>query len=306
MKFKLLTIAIVLFFISCADENKKPIATFDDSGKGAYVKLITENERFVNLFDVPGANYIYSVELVDLENGALISSYDIDLTFVDNDPSNGNKGQGPLRFRSFGASDFEDLPSGFKGLSDISIKATEMLSALGLVEADISAGDYFAVDGFLTLEDGRVFGAANSSAAVNGSAFQGHFSFRLTAGCPSSLDGSYAYESTDVWCNGGTASGTVDIVQVSAGTYVFNDWSFGGYGVCYGTGSVADSQTLTFADVCAVVSFTGFVDSFGDTWEYTSSIDGNAWTIGWTNTYGESGSTTVFSNGASWPFTLSN
>ncbi len=307
MKIKLLAIAIVLFLVSCADESLGPVATFDTSGKGAYVRLVSENERFVNLFDVAGANYVYSVELVDLEKGALISEYRLDLTFDDNDPSNGNKSSGPNTFRTFSTSEFEDLPSGFKGISNISIKATDMLSTLGLVEADVSAGDVFIVDGFLTLDDGRVFGAANSTAAVNGAAFQGHFSFRLTAGCPSSLDGSYTAETTDIWCSGGSTTTSVDIIQTSAGTYVFSDWSFGAYGACYGAGSVADSRTLTFGDVCAEVSFTGFVDSFGDTWEFTSSIVGDRWNITWTNTYGESGTSVVINNGgADWPFTLAN
>ena len=305
MKIRFLAFAIVLFFISCADESLGPVATFDIAGKGAYVRLVSENERFVNLFDVSGADYVYSVELVDLEQGALISSYDLDLTYEDNDPSNGDNSQGPLRFRSYSASDFEDLASGFKGLSNISIKATEMLSALGISEADVSAGDVFEIDGFLTLDDGRVFGASNSTAPVNGSAFQGHFSFNLVAGCPSSLDGTYEFSTTDIWCGGGDQTGTVTLSQVSAGTYVFSDWSFGGYGACYGAGSVADSGSLTFGDVCAEVSFTGFVDSFGDTWTYTSSVDGNAWTIAWDNTYGESATSTIFyTGGADWPFTL--
>ena len=304
MKIKFLAFAVVLFFVSCADESLGPVATFDIAGKGAYVRLVSETERFVNLFDVPGSNYVYSVELVDLEQGALIQSYDIDLTYDDNDPSNGDNSKGPIRLQSFSASDFEDLASGFKGLSDISIKATDMLSALGLTEADVSAGDVFLIDGFLTLDDGRVFGASNSTAPVNGSAFQGHFSFRLNAGCPSSLDGTYEFTTTDVWC-GGEVSGTVTMSQSSAGVYVFNDWSFGAYSVCYSPTSAAGSTSLNFTDVCAEVSFTGTVDVYGDTWTFTSSIDGNAWNIGWVNTYGESAQSTVFyTGGADWPVTL--
>ena len=305
MKIKFLAFAIVLFFIGCADESLGPVATFDIAGKGAYVRLVSENERFVNLFDVPGANYVYSVELVDLEQGNLISSYDLDLTFDDNDPSNGANSKGPIRFKSFSASDFEDLASGFKGLSNISVKATEMLSALGLTEADVSAGDVFEVDGFLTLDDGRVFGASNSTAAVNGSAFQGHFSYNLSAGCPSSLDGTYDFEGTNAWCNGGSSAGTVDIIQTSAGTYVFSDWSLGSYSNCYGATAVAAQTSLTFGDVCAELCFTGFVDSYGDTWTFTSSIVGNDWFISYENTYGEAGDGVVhYTGGADWPVTL--
>lgn len=309
MKIKFLILAIVLFLMSCADESLGPVATFDKSGKGAYVRLVSENERFVNLFDVPGSDYIYSVELVDLEQGALIQEYFLDLTYDDNTPDNGaSLAKGPIRLRSYSASDFEDLASGFKGLSNISVKATEMLSALGISADQVGAGDVFIVDGGLVLDDGRVFTHANSTAAVRGSAFQGHFQYRLTAGCPSSLDGTYNYESSNIWCNGGTASGSVTLTQISAGTYAFDDWSFGGYGACYGPGSAAGSTSLNFGDVCAVVTFTGDVDVYGDSWTYTpSSVDGDAWTITWANTYGESGTAVIFNNGgADWPFTLAN
>ena len=309
MRIKFLAFAIVLFSISCADESLGPVATFDKSRKGAYVRLVSENERFVNLFDVAGSDYVYSVELVDLEQGALIQEYYLDLIYDDNTPNNGaSLAKGPIRLKSFAASDFEDLASGFKGLSNISVKATEMLSALGISESQVGAGDVFIVDGGLVLDDGRVFTHANSTAAVRGSAFQGHFQYRLTAGCPSSLDGTYDYASTNYWCGAGDATGTVTLSQISAGTYAFDDWSFGGYAACYGPGSAAGSTSLTFGDVCAVVSFVGDTDVYGDTWTYTpSSVTGNEWLITWDNTYGESGTVVVFNNGgADWPFTLSN
>jgi len=180
-----------------------------------------------------------------------------------------------------------------------------MLQTLGLSEADVSAGDVFRIAGSLVLEDGRVFTAANSTAAVNGSAFQGHFAYNLVAGCPSSLEGSYEVTTTDVWCNGASVSKTVTLSQISAGTYAFDDWSFGAYSQCYGAASVANQPSITFGDVCAVVSFTGFVDSFGDTWTFTSEINGNEWIINWDNTYGEAGnSTLLFPGGGDWPFEL--
>lgn len=308
MKIKFLAFAIVLFFISCADEDLAPVATFDTSGKGAYVRLVSENERFVNLFDVPGSNYIYSVELVDLEQGALIQEYYLDLIYDDNTPDNGpNLSKGPIRLKSFSASEFEDLASGFKGLSNISVPATEMLSALGITADQVGPGDVFVVDGGLVLDDGRVFTNANSTAAVRGSAFQGHFQYRLAAGCPSSLDGAYAYDASNYWCGAGDASGTVNIVTLSAGVYAFDDWSFGGYGACYGPGSAAGSTSLNFSDVCAVVSYTGNVDVYGDSWTYTpTSIEGNDWTITWANTYGESGAVVIhYPGGGDWPITLS-
>ena len=152
------------------------------------------------------------------------------------------------------------------------------------------------------MTDGRVFSAENSSPAITGAAFQGHFDFTLPANCPSDLTGTYDYTTTDVWCDGSMVTGTVDIVAQGGGVYNFSDWSFGAYGPCYG--STANQPGITFDEVCAEVSFTGFTDSFGDTWTFTSSIDGNDWTIGWENTYGESANSVITFPGPV-PFTLS-
>ncbi len=301
---KIIIFVLTLLVVSsCADENAKPIITFDDAGKGAYVKLIEKGNQLINLFDIDGSVFVYSVEFVDLEKGNLISEYNLDLTLRDNTPDNGvNVQNGPLRLRSFSASEFETTERGFKGLSNITFTASELIAAAGATADQLGPGDVFIVNGSLVMNDGRVFAGGNSSAAVRGSAFAGFFDFALTASCPSNLEGSYAYETTDIWC-GGTSTGSVDIIALGGGSYRISDWSFGSYAVCYG-GGVADSGGLTFKDVCNEVSYTGFVDVFGDTWTWTSSVDGDRWTMTWENTYGEAATSTIINNGGDWPFTL--
>ena len=301
MKKLLVFLFAGLMVTSCADEDLGPIVTFDTASKGAYIKLIEEGSRLVNLFDVPGSVYTYSVEFVDFDQGNLVSEYNLDLTVVDNTPDNDNVSAGPIRLKSFSASEFGSTDRGFKGLSGISLSATELIAAAGISADQLGPNDVFRVNGSLTLQDGSVFAGSNSSAAVRGTAFAGHFDFDLTANCPSDLTGSYAYETTDAWCDGSSATGSVDIVAVGGGTYYFSDWSFGAYGPCYG--AVADQPGITFAEVCAEVSYTAVVDSYGDTWTFTSSVDGDRWTINWENTYGESANSVVI-NPNGWAFTL--
>ena len=156
--------------------------------------------------------------------------------------------------------------------------------------------------GSITTDDGAVWSAANSSAPVRGTAFQGFFDFAMPAGCPSDLTGTYDYVSTNNWCDGGGQTGTVTIQSLGAGSYTFDDWSFGAYPSCYG-GTAAGWGSIAFTEVCAVVSFTGFTDNYGDTWNFISTINGNDWEIFWDNTYGESGQTAItFPGGV--PFTL--
>ena len=53
---------IMLMMVSCADEDLKPIITFDDAIKGAYVRLVDQSDRFFNLLeDVSQFSYTYSV-----------------------------------------------------------------------------------------------------------------------------------------------------------------------------------------------------------------------------------------------------
>ncbi len=296
-------VLVALVYVGCADESLAPILTFDAAGKGAYVARVSETARFINLLDVANARYTYSVEFVDLEQGGTVAEYAIDVRYVDNNPANGNKSGGPLRLRSFNSSQFQDNARGYKSVSDITITASELFSLFGTDASEVLAGDQFVVIGTVTTRDGAVFGFSNSSSSVNGAAFRGHFNFTLVCGCPSNLEGTFAYVGSDYWCGNPGSSGTVDIRRTSGTTFSFTDWSFGAYQACYGGGS-SNWGALAFTDVCGVVGFTGFVDSFGDTWTFESSIDGAEWTIVWSNTYDEAGKVVLTHPSGAWPFTL--
>ena len=296
----------LITFSSCADEELTPIITFDIAGKGAYIRLIEETNKLINLFDVPGSNYTYSVEFVDVQQGALVSQYILDLVYQDNDDSNGDNSVVVSDWKTFSASDFETSPDGFKSVTGISLPAPEVISAAGTTADAVSAGDNFIVQGRLVMQDGSVHTNDNSSATVRGAAFRGHFNFTLPAACPSDLAGSYEYESSEIWCDGAAApTGSVDFIAKGGGEYGMTDWSFGGYSVCYSATSVANSGGLTFIDVCNEISVGGRTDDFGDTWSYTMDITGTDWSITWDNTYSESGKGVIkYPGGGDWPLTI--
>jgi hypothetical protein len=102
------------------------------------------------------------------------------VTFVDKDGDN----QGPVLARSYSSGEFETVASGGKGLNNIKLPLAEIAGLFGLGLDDLAAGDQFKFDGSITTTDGRVFGAENSSSAINGSAFAGHFDFTVKATCP--------------------------------------------------------------------------------------------------------------------------
>lgn len=301
LKVSVSLMALLLIFTACEDESKAPIVTFDSAGHGAYTKLLSsDGALLVNLLsetEFNSSNYNYTVEFIDDNNSNGISEVYVTLTY---DPVSGTN-VGPFEISRVQASSLTTGESGFKQAT-FEVNATTLASALSLGFSDFAPGDNFNLETIIVMTDGREFGPDNSSATVQGAAFQGGaMGFTRPLACPSDLTGTYAYSTTNIWCNGGSTTGTVDIEALGGGRYQFSDWAFGSYVTCYGGGSAGGD--LTFTDVCAVVSFTGFTDSFGDTWTYTSSIDGNEWTIGWDNTYGESAiSVITFPDGV--PFTL--
>jgi hypothetical protein len=304
-KIGLVAMAVgLLFTFACEDEDRLPIVSLDTVEKGAYPRLIEESDKLINLLDIAGSSYTYSVEFVDIEGGELVEEYIVDVVYDDNNPDNGDNSVGPIEFLRISSSEFSKGDSDFPQTGPITISATDVLAATGINAEDIIAGDNFNFQGRIELTDGRVFTNDNSSATVRGPAFRGHFNYTLPAACPSDLTGTYSYTTTAVWCpewDGSPLTGTVDVEAQGGGVYNFSDWSFGAYGPCYG--GIAAQPALTFTDVCEEVSFTGFTDSFGDTWTYVSSIDGDEWTIQWSNTYGESATSVItFPGGV--PFTL--
>ncbi len=305
-KYKIvLSLAVIMAMMtSCADEELAPILTFESAGKGAFVRLVQEGDKLINLFDVESSAYTFEVEFVDEAQGANVSEYVILMTYSDNNPDNGDASVGPVEFRRFGQGDFSTNANGFVGVPPITITSADVLSTAGTNAESILPGDEFNFSSQVIKTDGSIFTSANSSATVaTSAAFASHFTFTLPVGCPSDLTGTYTFTGSEFWCGNDGNSGEVDIIALGGGTYAFSDWSFGGYLSCYGSGA-ADAQTLTFTDVCAEVSFTGFTDSFGDTWTFTSSVEGNAWTITWENTYGESGTGVITNPSGDWAFTL--
>jgi hypothetical protein len=303
IKITLLLLGFVLVLSSCKDENLAPVLTFEQTQQGGFPRLLNETGgKLINLFDIGGSSYGYTVEFVDLEQGALVTEYRLEMIYNDVNPDNGSSSAGPIVFASYSQGDFTTNAEGYKEIT-VSIPASAAIAAANTTADALKAGDNFQFKGYVTLSDGNVYGSSNSSASVRGSAFRGHFDFTMPAACPSDLAGSYEYTSTDYWCGGPETSGSVSIQALGGGKYQFNDWSFGTYGVCYGGGGGAGD--LNFTDVCAEVSFTGFTDVYGDTWTYDSEINGNEWTINWENTYGECGSAVIkYTGGADWPFTL--
>lgn len=295
----------ILFLASCADENLKPIITFDDSGKGAYPRLISEGVRDINLFDIGGSTYSYSVEFVDIDGGNSVASYDLTVTFEDNNPDNGDNSAGPVALRSYSSSEFTTNADGFKALDNVSVSANDVMSAIGVTADLLGPGDVFKVKGSVTTTDGSVYGASNSSPSVKGAAFRGHFDYNMAASCPTALDGTYDVSTTNSWCGSADVpyANSVSFTTTATG-YDVSDFSFGAYDLCYGPDSARPLGSLRFLEICEKVEIVG-ASQWGEVYTWTNFVvDGENMSFDWTNDYGEGGSATVVKPGGWPPLTL--
>lgn len=177
---ELLVLALsIFFFASCGNENLKPIITFEDAGKGAYPRLVTESQRVIYLSDIDNSAYTYTVEFVDVEQGDLVAAYDLVVKFEDNYLDNGDNTTGTFALNSWEAADFTTNSSGFKTLENITVTANDIIAAVGLNPNLLGPSDVFSISGFVTTLDGSVYGASNSSPSVKSPVFRGHFDFNI-------------------------------------------------------------------------------------------------------------------------------
>ncbi len=143
-KFKILSLigGLLLVASGCKDEDLAPILTFEQTQQGGYPRLLQETNKLVNLFDIPGSVYQYTVEFVDLEMGNLVTEYRLELTYDDNNPENGDKSVGPKVYKTFGPGDFKDSENGHKSIT-VTIPATDVIAAANTTPAEVKAGDNF-------------------------------------------------------------------------------------------------------------------------------------------------------------------
>ena len=191
---------LLLCFTSCKDDNLKPIVTLDQLGKGAYTRLVELTNGEYDFQNIGTTTYEYTIEFVDEDQGNLVSQYDINVEFVDNNPdlpTAGHDVSGASRlYRSFSSSEFETNANGFKQLT-VRVPLSELLTLFEITGDDLVAADLFNFACAVTTTDGRVFNFDNSTGAVNGSAFQGFFNNTVKVTCPmgdSQFTGDYLLE----------------------------------------------------------------------------------------------------------------
>lgn len=186
-KYLSLISAISLFFVACKTEMVEKLDDFNLE-QGGYMRTVTPYPVAATTFNVSKANMAGTkmeavLEAVTLDKGALFSSYDLTVKFVDATPANGNKSTSDVTLRSIPASAYtKDATTGYPRHTLV-ITGADVLTATKLTAADISSGDRFEISATMKLTNGKAFNAANTGPDITGGAFYSSpFFYRLNVG----------------------------------------------------------------------------------------------------------------------------
>ncbi len=184
IKYSSLILVTSLFFIACKTEMVDKLDDFN-LDQGGYMRTVTPYPVAAATFSVSKANMAGTkmeavLEAVTLEKGALFSSYDLAVKFVDATPANGNKSTSEVVLRSIPASAYtKDATTGYPRHTLV-VTGADVLTATKLTAADISSGDRFEITATMKLTNGKAFNAANTALDITGGAFYSSpFFYRL-------------------------------------------------------------------------------------------------------------------------------
>ena len=174
----------VLAFTSCETEM---IERFDEFSfeQGGYMRQVTPfpvGNFTVSKANMAGTKIEFVAEAVTPDAGALFSSYDLVVRFVDNTKDNGSNSKTDVTLKSIPASSYAKDPTTGYPRATITITGKEMQDKLGLTDDQVAEKDQFEVRGTMKLTNGKSFNAANSGANLTGAFYSSPFLHRAVVG----------------------------------------------------------------------------------------------------------------------------
>jgi len=185
LKTSLLSAIIAVSFSSCSTDDKVIDGVFDGVASGAVLRTIavTSNEIPAG---VDASQFTVEIEEQDAQDGDLLASVDVYITYTDNSPDGGDStgaAGGEVLYTTIPASDFVDGPFGLPRYT-LNITAPEFANAVGITTAGIFGADTFRTRLALNLTDGRTFSVDETASVVTGGFFASPFQYITPVVCP--------------------------------------------------------------------------------------------------------------------------
>lgn len=199
--FKNLAILSVLVItFSCNTSPNNIIYELDPNAiHGAVLRTIDIGNILLNSSD-PNSTFEVTVEEQDIEDGALMESVDVYVSFRDLTPDNGTTAANEALIKTIDPSAFSVGPVGLPRTT-VSVTFSEAATAMGLSASDYYPGDVFVIELRLNLTDGRTFGAESSTNVLTGVYFNSPFKYNALLTC-SPKPGDYTVKMWDVFGDG--------------------------------------------------------------------------------------------------------
>ena len=195
----LLSILLILLCLACKDDDDKAtIVLEEETERGAFLRTLQINNKE---FDINDTSSTFSIlfQEQDLEDGDLLETVKVYVSFLDNTPVNNSSQTNEVLFKTYDASDF--TPGAFS-LPTMGIEYTfeELLTATNKALIDVECKDQFLLRFELQLTNGLVFSSSNASACILGYDTEFASPFLYTVTVVEALDrelftGMYLYES---------------------------------------------------------------------------------------------------------------
>ena len=199
---------IVASVASCAEEEGTIYEVLEYE-TGAVLRTLSVNASLFNN-SVDESEFSVTIEEQDAQDGALLESVDIYVTFRDLTSDNGTTIAEDKFIKSFDASVFTTSPVGLP-MATVSANYGEAFAALGIASSDVAAGDIILMELRLNLTDGRTFGKASAGGIITGGFFASPFVYNALIVC-SPEPGAYHIDMQDSYGDGWQGGGIeVDI-----------------------------------------------------------------------------------------------
>lgn len=199
MKKSIFIILSIALCFSCSDEEKAIETVLVEVDRGAVLRTLNFNNGEFIVND-PASIFSVDIEEQDIEDGGLLSTVDVFVSFIDNSPGNSVSTQ-PVLLETLTPENFSSTDF---GLPRITLEYTyeALLDATGLTLDQTNCKDQFRIDLNLNLTDGLIFNVRNSSGTVvnaNGF-FKSPFTYLINIVEPIAADqftGVYQFESIE-------------------------------------------------------------------------------------------------------------
>lgn len=219
---KKITFVIITFLllIACNDEQKAIETVLEEVDRGAVLRTLQFNN---GEFEVNNPQSVFSIDLEeqDIEDGGLLSSVDIFVSFIDNTPSGNSVSTQKILLETLTLDNFTSNGFTLPAIT-LDYSFAELLDATGLTIDQTSCKDQFRLDLDLNLSDGLTFNLENSGGTVvnNSGFFKSPFTYLINIVEPIDSDlftGTYEYTSIEDGLFGPTFGNDEILVTVTNG-----------------------------------------------------------------------------------------